>query len=169
MDNLVDMYARCGSISLAIEVFYSIELKDVLTWNTIITAWPCMDIFAEALRLLKRCKRSGVCPDDITFVAVLSACSHAQGWWTKAEISSLHEQSLCGGRGVDRENAHGAKFRSWGALLGGCGIHGNIEDADNVGYDDIVSFEGIESREKISQSNRVVNSDPDLRSCGYLR
>ncbi|KAF9601941.1 hypothetical protein IFM89_024275 [Coptis chinensis] len=34
---LVDMYARCGSISLATEVFYSIELKDVLTWNTIIT------------------------------------------------------------------------------------------------------------------------------------
>ncbi|KAF9589088.1 hypothetical protein IFM89_018819 [Coptis chinensis] len=34
----VDMYARCGSISLATEVFYSIELKDVLIWNTIITS-----------------------------------------------------------------------------------------------------------------------------------
>ncbi|KAF9615512.1 hypothetical protein IFM89_024095 [Coptis chinensis] len=50
---LVDMYARCGSISLATEVFYSIELKDVLTWNTIIIGMAMHGHLCEALRLFK--------------------------------------------------------------------------------------------------------------------
>ncbi|KAF9600165.1 hypothetical protein IFM89_004880 [Coptis chinensis] len=33
-------------------------------------------------------------------------------------------------------------------------ILANSSDADNVGSDDIVSFEGIESREKISESDQ---------------
>ncbi|KAF9610246.1 hypothetical protein IFM89_021570 [Coptis chinensis] len=197
---LVDMYARCGSISLATEVFYSIELKDVLTWNTIITGMAMHGHAAEALQLFKKIQEAGVCPDDITFVAVLSACSHAgmvdEGRRFLACMSNLY--------GIDPKVEHYGcvidflsrarllveaveliermpmepNSSAWGALLGGCRIHGNIEvgelvgkhlvniqphhsailanssDADNAGSDDIVSFEGIDSREKISESDQ---------------
>ncbi|KAF9625898.1 hypothetical protein IFM89_027675 [Coptis chinensis] len=190
---LVDMYARCGSISLATEVFYSIELKDVLTWNTIITGIAMHGHVAEALRLFKEMQEAGVCPDDITFVAVLSACSHAgmvdEGRRFLACISNLYGIDLKVehyGCVIDLLSRAGLLVEAvelikrmpmepnssaWGALLGGCRIHGNIEvgelvgkhlvniqphhsDADNVGSDDIVSFEGIESREKISESDQ---------------
>ncbi|KAF9611010.1 hypothetical protein IFM89_026316 [Coptis chinensis] len=88
---LVDMYARCGSISLATEVFYSIELKDVLTWNTIITGMAMHGHAAEALRLFKEMQEAGVCPDDITFVAMLSACSQVEKLF---HLTSGHGESM---------------------------------------------------------------------------
>ncbi|KAF9615516.1 hypothetical protein IFM89_024099 [Coptis chinensis] len=75
--------------------------------------------------------------------------------------------AFSGGRGVIERMPMEPNSGAWGALLGGCGdpwehraILVNSSYADNVGSDDIVSFEGIESREKISES--VTSCEPDL-------
>ncbi|KAI3870380.1 hypothetical protein MKW98_009842 [Papaver atlanticum] len=60
---LVDMYARCGNISTASEVFCAIEYKDVLAWNTIISGMA-MHGYAEEWT-------------QTIFGAILSAYSHA--------------------------------------------------------------------------------------------
>ncbi|KAF9589089.1 hypothetical protein IFM89_018820 [Coptis chinensis] len=80
--------------------------------------------------------------------------------------------AFSGGRGADRENAHGAKFGAWGALLGGCGIHGNIEVGELVGKH-LVNIQphhsGIESREisESDQSCELIQTAAHVDS-GYL-
>lgn len=152
---LVDMYARCGSISLATKVFYSIDVKDVLTWNTIITGMANHGHAAEAHRFFKEMQEADVVPDDITFVAVLSACNHAgmveEGRRLLACMSSVYgiqpkvEHYGCVIDLLSRAGLLVEAFEmiesmpmepnpsAWGALLGGCRIHGNIELGELVG------------------------------------
>ncbi|PIA31513.1 hypothetical protein AQUCO_04900072v1 [Aquilegia coerulea] len=152
---LVDMYAKCGSISLATQVFYSIEHKDVLTWNTIITAMAMHGHAEEALQHFEEMQQAGVCPDDITFVAVLSACSHAglveEGQRLLGCMRSMygiHPKVEHYGCLIDLLSRAGhlveaveliesmpmePNSSAWGALLGGCRIHGNIEVGELVG------------------------------------
>ncbi|KAL6312291.1 hypothetical protein AAG906_017134 [Vitis piasezkii] len=65
---LVDMYAKCGKISLATQVFNAMESKDVLAWNTIIAGMAIHGHVKEGQQLFKEMKEAGVEPNDITFV-----------------------------------------------------------------------------------------------------
>ncbi|KAM1456513.1 hypothetical protein ACFX13_034650 [Malus domestica] len=71
---LIHAYARCGSISLSKKVFDGIELRDVISWNTMIKAYALYGQATEALHLFSR---MNVQPDPATFVSLLCACSHA--------------------------------------------------------------------------------------------
>ena len=62
---LVDMYAKCGKISLATQVFNAMESKDVLAWNTIIAGMAIHGHVKEAQQLFKEMKEAGVEPNDI--------------------------------------------------------------------------------------------------------
>ncbi|CBI29005.3 unnamed protein product, partial [Vitis vinifera] len=152
---LVDMYAKCGKISLATQVFNAMESKDVLAWNTIIAGMAIHGHVKEAQRLFKEMKEAGVEPNDITFVAMLSACSHAgmvdegqklldcmsssYGIEPKVEHygcvidllarAGLLEEAmeLIGTMPMEPNPC------ALGALLGGCRIHGNFELGEMVG------------------------------------
>ncbi|KAF7152863.1 hypothetical protein RHSIM_Rhsim01G0120200 [Rhododendron simsii] len=76
---LVDMYAKCGSMGDALRVFEGMPQKNEVTWNAMISALAFHGRAQEALLLFKCMSEEHVasCPNDITFVAVLSACVHA--------------------------------------------------------------------------------------------
>ncbi|KAJ9691595.1 hypothetical protein PVL29_013706 [Vitis rotundifolia] len=152
---LVDMYAKCGKISLATQVFNAMESKDVLAWNTIIAGMAIHGHLKEAQQLFKEMKEAGVEPNDVTFVAMLSACSHAgmvdegqklldcmsssYGIEPKVEHygcvidllarAGLLEEAmeLIGTMPMEPNPS------ALGALLGGCRIHGNYELGEMVG------------------------------------
>ncbi|KAK8952393.1 Pentatricopeptide repeat-containing protein [Platanthera zijinensis] len=152
---LLDMYAKCGRIAVAARIFEAIEQKDVLAWNAIITSMAIHGLAEEALVLFHEMARSCAGPDDITFVAVLSACSHAG----MVEEGRRLLTTMKGTYGVDPKVEHygciidllaRAGFieeameltrampmqpnaPAWGALLGGCRIHRNSEVAEEVG------------------------------------
>ncbi|RVW17210.1 Pentatricopeptide repeat-containing protein [Vitis vinifera] len=110
---LVDMYAKCGKISLATQVFNAMESKDVLAWNTIIAGMAIHGHVKEAQQLFKEMKEAGVEPNDITFVAMLSACSHA-GMVDEGLLEEAME--LIGTMPMEPNPC------ALGALLGGCRI-----------------------------------------------
>ncbi|KAK4564913.1 hypothetical protein RGQ29_006814 [Quercus rubra] len=66
---LIDMYAKCGNLDNALRV----------SWNAMISALAFHGQAQAALSLFKRMTNDSeaACPNDITFVAVLSACVHA--------------------------------------------------------------------------------------------
>ncbi|XP_024008699.1 pentatricopeptide repeat-containing protein At3g29230 [Eutrema salsugineum] len=73
---LIDMYAKCGAIETAMEVFRSIKRRDLISWNTIINGLAAHGHGTEALDLFREMKNSGIRPDKVTFVGVLCACRH---------------------------------------------------------------------------------------------
>ncbi|KAL3569263.1 hypothetical protein D5086_029153, partial [Populus alba] len=73
---LVDMYARCGSIDKAIWVFDQLPGRDALSWTTLIAGFAMHGYAKKALEYFSRMEKAGLTPREITFTAVLSACSH---------------------------------------------------------------------------------------------
>ncbi|KAJ7548401.1 hypothetical protein O6H91_07G010300 [Diphasiastrum complanatum] len=72
---LIDMYAKCGSLPDAFEVFYKLRHHDVVTWTAMIAGCALHGHFCEALQLFKKMQGEGFRPNKVTFVCVLSVCS----------------------------------------------------------------------------------------------
>ncbi|RWW66191.1 hypothetical protein BHE74_00026452 [Ensete ventricosum] len=76
MNALIDMYAKSGNIHKALEVFEDMKQRSVVTWTTLMAGFASHGLGFEALELFHRMEREHVKPNDVTFLAVLSACSH---------------------------------------------------------------------------------------------
>ncbi|KAG2280879.1 hypothetical protein Bca52824_052099 [Brassica carinata] len=73
---LVDVYAKCGHIKTSREVFYGVERDDVSVWNAMITGFATHGLAEEAIRVFSEMEGQHVSPDSITFLGMLTACSH---------------------------------------------------------------------------------------------
>ncbi|KAK9269427.1 hypothetical protein L1049_001200 [Liquidambar formosana] len=75
---LIDMYAKCGTLDHALQVFNEMPQKNEVSWNAMISALAFHGRAGEALSLFKCMLKEGetVRPNDVTFVGVLSACVH---------------------------------------------------------------------------------------------
>lgn len=71
---LVDMYSKCGSIADARKVFDQLQVRNLATWNAMITSLGVHGHGDEALALFEKMEEENVPPDAVTFVGVLSAC-----------------------------------------------------------------------------------------------
>jgi pentatricopeptide repeat protein len=71
---LVDMYAKCGEIERAREVFGEMSERNVVTWNALIAGLSQHGLGDEALRCFAEMKDAGICADERTYVSVLQAC-----------------------------------------------------------------------------------------------
>ncbi|WVZ67246.1 hypothetical protein U9M48_016352 [Paspalum notatum var. saurae] len=74
---LIDMYAKCGFIKEGWLLFEATCGKDVICWNSMISTCAQHGRAEEALRVLQLMRETGVEPNYVTFVGVLSACAHA--------------------------------------------------------------------------------------------
>ncbi|XP_050372240.1 pentatricopeptide repeat-containing protein At1g50270 [Argentina anserina] len=73
---LVDMYAKCGCIDKALSVFSKLLSKDVFIWTAMINGLASHGDALGALNFFSLMLESGVQPNEVTFMAVLSACAH---------------------------------------------------------------------------------------------
>ncbi len=92
--NLVDMYAKCGSMEEAWKVFNKMPLHDVVSWNAMLGGFAMHGHGKEALEHSKQMCEEGVKPNDVTFVCLLSACSHSglvdEGLQCFGSMSTIH-------------------------------------------------------------------------------
>lgn len=73
---LIDMYAKCGSIDEARRLFDIMRGRDVVCWNSMISRYAQHGHAEEALRMFDQMRKVEIEPNYVTFVGVLSACSH---------------------------------------------------------------------------------------------
>ncbi|KAM7264337.1 hypothetical protein ACFE04_002020 [Oxalis oulophora] len=73
---LIDMYAKCGQINYASKFFNMMPIKNVYSWNSMISGYARHGYGDRALKIFAEMNCSGPPPDHVTFVGVLSACSH---------------------------------------------------------------------------------------------
>ncbi|XP_057860967.1 putative pentatricopeptide repeat-containing protein At1g68930 [Cryptomeria japonica] len=74
---LIDMYAKCGSIQKARELFDKMSQRDVVSWNAMIAGYAMHGYCNDAFKLFELMKHYGTYPDRVSFVCVLFACCHA--------------------------------------------------------------------------------------------
>ncbi|PKA58189.1 Pentatricopeptide repeat-containing protein [Apostasia shenzhenica] len=74
---LIHMYAESGSIEAAQLTFFITESKNVRHWTALIAGFAVHGLANSALQLFDEMLHLGIRPNHITFVSVLTACSHA--------------------------------------------------------------------------------------------
>ncbi|XP_042516431.1 putative pentatricopeptide repeat-containing protein At3g05240 [Macadamia integrifolia] len=73
---IVDMYAKCGSLKVARDLFDKMPQRNVVVWNAMIGAYTQYERSKEALSLFADMQNAGLTPDETTLLSVLGACAH---------------------------------------------------------------------------------------------
>ncbi|KAJ0972196.1 hypothetical protein J5N97_020155 [Dioscorea zingiberensis] len=76
-NSLIFMYSRCGSLEEAKRVFEEMPKRDVFSYNSLISGLAANGDGLEVLKLLMKMKNELIEPDAITFIGILTACSHS--------------------------------------------------------------------------------------------
>ncbi|XXG84713.1 hypothetical protein AAC387_Pa10g2172 [Persea americana] len=152
---LIDMYCKCGNLEFGIKVAEQMIEKDVVTYNTIISALGMHGNWSKAFSFFSQMKQARIVPNKVTFIAVLAACSHAgltdMGWsFYNSMINDYGimpemEHYSCM---VDLLGRSGCLDDAWefikkmpvepgidvlGSLLGACRVHKKVELAELIG------------------------------------
>ncbi|GAV73378.1 PPR domain-containing protein/PPR_2 domain-containing protein/DYW_deaminase domain-containing protein [Cephalotus follicularis] len=149
---LITMYIKCGDLAKAKQVFNRVPLKDVVIWNSIITGYAQHGLAEEVLQVFHEMSFSGIMPDKVTFVGVLTACSYTgkikegrqifESMKSKYLVEPGAEHYACMvdllGRAGQVNEAMSlietmlveADAIVWGALLGACRIHMKMDLAE---------------------------------------
>ncbi|PHT40815.1 hypothetical protein CQW23_19669 [Capsicum baccatum] len=84
ISSLIDMYCRFGRISQGEAIFSECPNRDLICWSSMINGYGINGHGNEALQCFLNMLNSGIKPNDVVFVSVLSTCSHCgleyEGW-----------------------------------------------------------------------------------------
>lgn len=72
---LVDMYAKCGSLAIAQQVFDKLPVRDVVSWNALISGYSQLGTHKLFFHAFERMVEEGIKPDSVTLLVVLHGCS----------------------------------------------------------------------------------------------
>lgn len=152
---LLEMYAKCGKLDLAMQFFNEIGCrKNLCSWNSMMMGLAIHGKCGQALILFHQMLKEGIVPDDVTLVAALVACTHggmiAKGrelfGSMKTEFGIVPKLEHYGcmvdllGRAGKLNEAYNLIQNMqmkpdsviWGTLLGACSFHGNVEVAEKA-------------------------------------
>ncbi|KAL2243828.1 UNVERIFIED_CONTAM: Pentatricopeptide repeat-containing protein [Sesamum indicum] len=151
-NTLIDMYIKCGCLEAARDVLGGMKERTVISWSTMIQGLAIHGKADEALELFSEMTQTGIKPNAVTFIGLLNACSHMglinEGYAFFASMTRDYgiipgiEHYGCMVDLLSRagllQQAHEfikqmpimPNAAIWGALLGGCKVHKNIEMAE---------------------------------------
>ncbi|XP_075481632.1 pentatricopeptide repeat-containing protein At2g22070 [Primulina tabacum] len=150
---LINMYAKAGNINCARKVFQLVRCKrESVSWSSMIMALAQHGLGEEALQLFEKMLSSYAQPDHITYVGVLSACTHVG----LVEKGRTYYQMMKDVHGIQPTSSHCAcmidlfgragllqeaqdfiatmpiepDIIAWGSLLAACKVQKNVELAE---------------------------------------
>ncbi|KAG8376738.1 hypothetical protein BUALT_Bualt09G0095000 [Buddleja alternifolia] len=179
-NSLISMYARCGNLARARAIFDAMPAKNLVSWTAIIGGYGMHGHGEVAVGLFDEMIRTDIHPDKAIFVCVLSACSHAgltdkgldyfYSMEKKYNLIPGSEHYSCvvdllgrAGRLSEARNLIESMPMKpdgpvWGALLGACKIHKNVELAE-LAFDKVVELEPTNIGYYVLLSNIYSESD----------
>ncbi|XP_022154209.1 putative pentatricopeptide repeat-containing protein At3g13770, mitochondrial [Momordica charantia] len=157
LNSLIDMYSKCGNVCYARRIFDSMPERTCISWNAMLVGYSKHGMGNDVLELFKLMREENkVKPDSITFLAVLSGCSHGKLEDRGLEIFYNMADGVDGvepdighyGCVVDLLGRAGRVKEAfdfikkmpfvptaaiWGSLLGSCRVHLNVDIGIIVG------------------------------------
>lgn len=147
---LITMYSKAGNINAARRVFNLIHWRqETVSWTSMIVALAQHGLGEEAIQLFERMLELGIKPDHITYVGVLTACTHGglveQGRRYYNMMKNVHKikptpthfasmVDLLGRAGLLQEAYNFIENMplepdvvAWGSLLSACRVHKNLD------------------------------------------
>ncbi|KAL2548381.1 putative pentatricopeptide repeat-containing protein [Forsythia ovata] len=154
-NSIVDMYLKCGLTEEAERLFVDMSEKNVISYTVMITGYGKYGLGKEAIDLFKKMQQDNIEPDDVTYLALLSACSHSG----LVEESHRYFTQLCNSYRIKPRVEHYAcmvdilgragrlkeaknliekmplrpNIGIWQTLLSACRVHKNVEIGREVG------------------------------------
>ncbi|XP_022716711.1 pentatricopeptide repeat-containing protein At5g66520-like [Durio zibethinus] len=154
LNTLIDMYVKCGCLEEARRVFGEMDEQTVVSWSAMIQGLAIHGQAQEALSFFSMMIEMGLKPNGITFIGLLHACSHmglvdegrrffsgmTRDYGIIPEIEHYGCMVDLFSRAGLLQEAHEFIMNMpikpngivWGALLGGCKVHKNIELAEEA-------------------------------------
>lgn len=156
-NSLIDMYSKCGSLTYSRRVFDNMSERTVISWNAMLVGYSKHGMGREVVELFNLMREENkVKPDSVTYLAVLSGCSH--GGMEDRGLEVFHEMVDCkdgfepeiehygcvvdmlgraGRVGEALEFIKNMPFEPTaailGSLLGACRVHSNVDIGEFVG------------------------------------
>ncbi|KAH7855333.1 hypothetical protein Vadar_023805 [Vaccinium darrowii] len=155
-NSLIDMYSKCGNLTYSRRIFDNMTERTVISWNAMLVGYSRHGKGGEGVELFKLLKEQNkVKPDTVTFLAVLSGCSHGG---MEDRGLEFFDDMVSGKDGVEPEIEHygcvvdllgrsGELEKAfefvkqmpfeptaaiWGSLLGACRVHSNVDIGELV-------------------------------------
>lgn len=146
---LIDMYAKCGCVESARQVFDKIEVRDAVLWNSMLAAYSQNGHPDESLALCSEMASAGVRPTEATLVTVISASAdiaalhqgtelHGFSWRhgfvsnDRVKTALVDMYAKCGSVRIARslfERLKEKRVVSWNAMITGYAIRGHATEA----------------------------------------
>lgn len=171
---ITDMYGKCGSLEDARAVFEKSKKGNLVLWTSMIASYASHGRGREAIQTFELMLESKISPNEVTFVSVLCACSHAglvrEGY---NYLRSMREDfglvpgaehltcmvDLLGRAGLIEEardfiyeNNISKVGASWKALLSACRLQGNV-DVARCASEHLVKLEPFDAGSYLLLSN----------------
>jgi pentatricopeptide repeat protein len=158
LNALVVMYAKCGDIVKARNVFDMIPHKDYVSWNSMLTGYLHHGLLHEALDIFRLMVQNGIEPDKVAISSVLARV-----------LSFKHGRQLHGWvirRGMEWElsvaNALIVLYSKRGQLGQACFIFDQMLERDTVSWNAIISAHSKNSNGlKYFEQMHRANAKPD--------
>ncbi|KAI3812347.1 hypothetical protein L1987_17054 [Smallanthus sonchifolius] len=121
---LIDVYSRCGSVHSALRVFEFIasDRRNLVSWTSIISVFAMHGMAKEAVDSFKRMEQVGMKPNRVTFLSILSACSHG----------GLVEEGLVFFKKMVNESRIVPGIKHYGCLIDMLARAGRFEEAEKM-------------------------------------
>ncbi|KAF4372695.1 hypothetical protein F8388_000862 [Cannabis sativa] len=119
---LVDMYAKCGKLEQSRELFDSMREKDVVSWNVMISSYGMHGHAKSAIDIFRDMEHSHVQPNQLTFLALLSACNH----------SGLVEEGKYLFNRMQKTYGLKPDLKHYACMVDLLGRSGNLQDAETL-------------------------------------
>ncbi|XP_010271746.1 PREDICTED: pentatricopeptide repeat-containing protein At4g38010 [Nelumbo nucifera] len=178
---MIDMYAKCGCMDMALHIFHKMQHRNVSTWNALLGGLAMHGHGKEVLKYFEQMVRIKVRPNEVTFLAILTACCHSglvdegrkffyQMIGGDYNIAPRIEHYGCmvdllGRAGLLNEAQELIRTMPmppdvliWGALLSGCKAHGEIELSQKI-LNNLLDLESKDSGVYVLLSNIYATND----------
>ncbi|XVE78612.1 hypothetical protein DITRI_Ditri13aG0160100 [Diplodiscus trichospermus] len=151
---ILDMYAKCGSMSEAQKIFNLFPIRNLQSFNAIIIGYARSDQGFQALNLFKLLLKSDLGFDEISLSGAFSACAVMKGYLEGVQVQGLavkstFESNIC------VANAILDMYGKSGALAEACRVFYEMERRDAISWNAIIAAHEQNGNEEETLSHFV--------------